>query len=282
MAKKTDNFNCYVDVRGKATNPEDDGLAGVYLVSVSASKPVDLGGLTAIQKHRISAAVLDEFHGHQGIEEVDDFSVSVYLENGLEIGEDDEPGGINSAFSVRADHCGSVDFDSLPEVLSFLAEDRDDEINLLNIDFYIDTAKQHGEDSEPDHEVGDLQDLLRAMWELLPSAQRIAFARGNAVQTMLEGAAPGFVDDGLEDELEALSKMHDASLEEASDALEKFLEVESNNDGTDGLAYEIASSLKAEADEGGATALQNLPALKQAILDYALEQADSAGGGDDE
>ena len=25
-------------------------------------------------------------------------------------------------------------------------------------------AKQHGEDSEPDHEVGDLQDLLRLLW----------------------------------------------------------------------------------------------------------------------
>jgi len=34
-------------------------------------------------------------------------------------------------------------------------------------------AKDHGEDSEPDHEVGDLQEALRTAIELLPTQQKI-------------------------------------------------------------------------------------------------------------
>lgn len=37
----------------------------------------------------------------------------------------------------------------------------------------LQAAKQHGEESEPDHEVGDLQDALRLAWAKLPiEAQR--------------------------------------------------------------------------------------------------------------
>lgn len=37
----------------------------------------------------------------------------------------------------------------------------------------IQAAQQHGEESEPDHEVGDLQDALRLAWiKLSPEAQR--------------------------------------------------------------------------------------------------------------
>jgi hypothetical protein len=68
---------------------------------------------------------------------------------------------------------------------------------------------------------------------------------------------------------------------EACVALGKFLEVESEKGAKDGLAYEIALSLKSEADEGGPSALQNLPALKQAVLDYALGQADNDGEEED-
>lgn len=35
---------------------------------------------------------------------------------------------------------------------------------MLDIEFYIETAETHGAESEPDHEVGDLQDFLRAAW----------------------------------------------------------------------------------------------------------------------
>lgn len=36
----------------------------------------------------------------------------------------------------------------------------------------LNSAQQHGEDSEPDHEVGDLQDALRIAWELLDGKGR--------------------------------------------------------------------------------------------------------------
>ena len=36
----------------------------------------------------------------------------------------------------------------------------------------IAAAERHGEQSEPDHEVGDLQDALRAAWALLSPDQR--------------------------------------------------------------------------------------------------------------
>lgn len=32
-------------------------------------------------------------------------------------------------------------------------------------------AKRHGQESDPDHEVGDLQDILRECWERLSEAQ---------------------------------------------------------------------------------------------------------------
>lgn len=38
----------------------------------------------------------------------------------------------------------------------------------------IDAAQKHGEQSEPDHEVGDLQDVLRKCWEEMTVAQRQA------------------------------------------------------------------------------------------------------------
>lgn len=66
------------------------------------------------------------------------------------------------------------------------------EHKLLDIHFYTTAAQQHGQDSDPDHEVGDLQDMLRAMWALLTPAQRVAFASSDAVQQTLELALPDF------------------------------------------------------------------------------------------
>lgn len=72
-------------------------------------------------------------------------------------------------------------------------------------------AKAHGEDSEPDHEVGDLQDLLRPMWALLTPEQRGAYLASEAVRDMLEGALvdePTIADIGDVDvaELEAAAR----------------------------------------------------------------------------
>ena len=57
---------------------------------------------------------------------------------------------------------------------------------LLNIEFYLETAAMHGEASEPDHEVGDLQQLLRSMWGLLLPEQKLLFAHNPEVQAVLD------------------------------------------------------------------------------------------------
>jgi hypothetical protein len=44
----------------------------------------------------------------------------------------------------------------------------------MDIEKLILAAQHHGEDSESDHEVGDLQDLLRACWATMPPKARRA------------------------------------------------------------------------------------------------------------
>lgn len=60
-------------------------------------------------------------------------------------------------------------------------------------------------------------------------------------------------------------------LAHTSAALSEFIAKEESNGAETGLAHEVASSLLAEVEAGGPTALKGLPQLKQAILDYALE-----------
>ena len=72
----------------------------------------------------------------------------------------------------------------------------------------IGLAKKHGEDSEPDHEVGDLQDLLRAAWAQMTPEQRRAMLTEASVSNVVE-AATGEpllldIDDLLQDEWSAV------------------------------------------------------------------------------
>lgn len=55
----------------------------------------------------------------------------------------------------------------------------------LDIETYIKAAQQHGEDDEPDHEVGDLQDILRVAWEIMTPDQRERFAKDDAALAVL-------------------------------------------------------------------------------------------------
>ena len=57
-----------------------------------------------------------------------------------------------------------------------------------DIEFYINAAHKHGEYSDPDHEVGDLQTLLRALWSLQTPEQRTTFIQLPMIQMMLDGA----------------------------------------------------------------------------------------------
>jgi len=60
---------------------------------------------------------------------------------------------------------------------------------MLDIEFYIDAARAHGENSDPDHEVGDLQTFLRVMWPLLPPEKRLVFALDVDVHNTLDGTS---------------------------------------------------------------------------------------------
>jgi len=42
----------------------------------------------------------------------------------------------------------------------------------MDIDDLIDAARVHGEQSEAEHELGDLQTILRACWEIMDSGQK--------------------------------------------------------------------------------------------------------------
>lgn len=44
--------------------------------------------------------------------------------------------------------------------------------DIVDIEDLISAAQEHGLQSEPDHEVGDLQEILRTAWELLPENKR--------------------------------------------------------------------------------------------------------------
>lgn len=62
-------------------------------------------------------------------------------------------------------------------------------LSWLDVESYVEAARQHGEDSEPDHESGDLQDYLRAMWKLLTPTQQAAFGECSEVLNRIKGAS---------------------------------------------------------------------------------------------
>ena len=66
----------------------------------------------------------------------------------------------------------------------------------IDVEVFIKAAVRHGEDSEPDHEVGDLQDYLRAAFRLLTPEQKVAFLADPAVSEALTTACPNVDWDG--------------------------------------------------------------------------------------
>jgi hypothetical protein len=60
--------------------------------------------------------------------------------------------------------------------------------DVKDADTYTHAAFVHGEDSEGDHEVGDLQDLFRAAWELMTEEQKIDFLFTDQAKAVLSAA----------------------------------------------------------------------------------------------
>jgi len=50
----------------------------------------------------------------------------------------------------------------------------------------LNAATKHGVESEPDHEVGDLQDLLFEVWGHLSKRGQAEFLKSDTVQDLLE------------------------------------------------------------------------------------------------
>lgn len=87
-AKKIIDLLCFVNVQGEASDPDDAGLPGDYLIEVRTSEPVDPTDLALHEAHAIASAVLAEFHDNRAIEVPDDFTLTVRLDNGLSVKEE--------------------------------------------------------------------------------------------------------------------------------------------------------------------------------------------------
>lgn len=70
---------------------------------------------------------------------------------------------------------------------------------INDINRYLKSALRHGESSEPDHEVGDLQSLLEAAWSLMTHEQKEKFHQLGAAHKVLvagglkDGEAPNAI-----------------------------------------------------------------------------------------
>lgn len=61
--------------------------------------------------------------------------------------------------------------------------------DVVDADTYTHAAFVHGEDSEGDHEVGDLQDLFRAAWGLMTEEQKVDFLFTDQAKAVLSAAS---------------------------------------------------------------------------------------------
>ena len=74
---------------------------------------------------------------------------------------------------------------------------------LKDLETVFEMAKQHGEDSDPDHEVGDLQELLRQAWEIMSPEQRLKLLQSDGSTCIFEinGQDNPFIDNQDSDQL---------------------------------------------------------------------------------
>lgn len=59
---------------------------------------------------------------------------------------------------------------------------------MSGLDEILTAAQRHGEAGEPDHEVGDLQSVLRAAWDLMTLEQRQRLCEHASVKAVFEDA----------------------------------------------------------------------------------------------
>lgn len=138
------------------------------------------------------------------------------------------------------------------------------------LDILFSAALRHAEDSfDPDHEIGDLQDLLRAAWVLLPRSQKTFVLDGLAVGENL--------DFGSRDEFDADDLIDLVESGQAAEALEKLFLAADQHQEDNGDPSDAASDLQRLMEEIWyfMDAEQRLVFLKQDVVKATLE----AGGG---
>lgn len=112
-----------------------------------------------------------------------------------------------TAFMAAIRDISSWNIEAAEERLG-LAEDEDEEKEVLgngpeDLETVFEMARQHGEDSDPDHEVGDLQELLRQAWEIMSPDQRLELLQSDGSTCIFEinGQDNPFIDNQDSDQL---------------------------------------------------------------------------------
>lgn len=54
----------------------------------------------------------------------------------------------------------------------------------------LDAAQAHGEQSDHDHEVGDLQEVVRILWKLVPATKKYSAMADPNIRNLLESWIP--------------------------------------------------------------------------------------------
>jgi hypothetical protein len=159
------------------SDADDEGLAGVYRVDFHEEAHT-------LPAAKAAAVALDVFHENWGIGCLDDFEITVLDAQGAPISPDPD----------HEDYSGSglgmVDKISDEPAVLGSAPTASVTPPMADIELCILGAQAHGQNSDPDHEVGDLQDGLREMWELLTPEQRQRFMERPSVRERLDNELP--------------------------------------------------------------------------------------------
>lgn len=117
-------IHAFVQVTGFVTDNDDADLPGWYLHEVALPADVDPSALNPQVKAEIARVVLDDFHEHQGIAMLDDFTIEVFLDSGETVQEDDT--GEPFEGNVRSSHGGKMDEAELPDLVEQAASKAQD------------------------------------------------------------------------------------------------------------------------------------------------------------
>ncbi|MBG6083059.1 hypothetical protein [Rubrivivax gelatinosus] len=160
-----------------ASHADDTGCQGN--LTVTSKSAVQQAGELALALRRSPLQLALGVHSHRQGDAVYAFA----LPQGQPFSEGDFKQFLGEQFEEVREEFADVSLVPDNEIVQLAGDEPSAEpVDYQPIEEFIDAAKQHGVDSEPDHEVGDLQDLLRAMWELLTPEQRLAYVGLHKVQ----------------------------------------------------------------------------------------------------